>query len=773
MKHSSRLSVFVCLALLGVFIPIAASAQTAASNSRDSLQQTQTITGRVVDPHDRPVLNARVVIELPGVEPLTQRTDADGVFRFDGLPAAVATLRVVANGFAQVVTSVNLADPHSLQIQLAVASVTTSLTVVADRPQDLAREIDDSYDRNKSVTTVETQAITTISAVANYAALRLLPGVMNAGAGGRDRFSVPTHIRGGHAWGTVETIDSYPSIDITPVSAEDGGYTAGFSSVIPAISVQSLSVATGGLGVSYGQASGGVIRNFLKRGSAANPSSSLRLEALSLGERIVMGDTGGGTGRLDYYIAGQTSLADYGTAYATFPRPIEGLRAASALAKIGVRTSENSRWEAMYIGGGERHDYFQNATRNGQEIRSNYHTDKKNHLLASRYDWRPSPNLAVGGGFTQNWFRENRIEESAGDVTVNLSRRNRPQHATQVFANVNWRKPLGDDVLYTTSGGTELTWDRFEDVTTTPIGFSFEEQALYWRNSLSLGEGVTLNGGFRVANLDNGFTTDTRAMYDAGAAWIVPSSHTRIFGSWSTGYKLNKAFYLWWGNGMFIQREPATGLQPSTTSTVEAGAEQPVSLGPRVSGRVRVAVFASDESDLFNFGNTASGIPFYDDARTRGVELWTEWRLGRLRPFGSFTWLRSHRTASTNPAASNVDLRFAPLPNYAAGFGTHIDLHRRLAVSIAGFYDDGGVSQQIVNDDINITRFGSFTRMNASLMWAASSRWGLFSRMENVLHRRDLGFDRTVIAADGSARRIAGTQRDPGISVSAGINLQF
>lgn len=419
MKRSSRLSpVAVFLAALSVVLPTAASAGTAQSNSPHSRQQTHTITGAVVDPHDRPVSNARVVVELPGIEPLMQRTGADGVFRFDGLPAAVGTLRVTANGFAPVLRSVNVAEPGSLQLQLAVASVMTSLTVVAEGPQDLARDIDETYDRNKSVTTVTTAEITTISAVANYAALRLLPGVMNAGAGGRDRFSVPTHIRGGHAWGTVETIDSYPSIDITPVSAEDGGYTAGFSSVIPAISVQSLSVATGGLGVSYGQASGGVIRNFLKRGSATNPSSSLRLEAVSLGERIVMGDTGGGTGRLDYYVAGQSSLADYGTAYETFPRPIEGLRAASALAKVGVRTSENSRWEAMYIGGGERHDYFQNATRNGRQIRSNYHTDKNNHLLASRYDWRPSPNLAVGGGFTQNWFRENRIEESAGDVAV-------------------------------------------------------------------------------------------------------------------------------------------------------------------------------------------------------------------------------------------------------------------------------------------------------------------------------------------------------------------
>lgn len=76
--------------------------------------------------------------------------------------------------------------------------------------------------------------------------------------------------------------------------------------------------------------------------------------------------------------------------------------------------------------------------------------------------------------------------------------------------------------MYTVSGGTDLTWDRFEDVTTQPVGFSFREQAGFWRSSLAIGEAVTLNGGIRVANVDNGFNTDVRVLYDAGAAWIAP-----------------------------------------------------------------------------------------------------------------------------------------------------------------------------------------------------------------------------------------------------------
>ena len=70
-------------------------------------------------------------------------------------------------------------------------------------------------------------------------------------------------------------------------------------------------------------------------------------------------------------------------------------------------------------------------------------------------------------------------------------------------------------------------------------------------------------------------------------------------------------------------------------------------------------------------------------------------------------------------------------------------------------------------------RYGSFSRVNASAGWMFSPRWGIFTRIENLLHRRDLGFDRTVIHPHRSAVRIAGTQRDPGLVISAGFQVQF
>lgn len=765
-----KLATFVsCAVLLTAihFLSPGASAAPAAAAGGPAIE------GTIVDEQGRAISGAEVTLEPASGPPRRAYSGAGGRFRFEGLAAGAATLRAGAPGFAPLVRKLDLSRDRVLELRLEIAPVTTGITVAGSRPEDLRTEVDQIYHANKSVAGLSGREVIEFNPVAGYAALRLLPGVMSAGAGGRDRFSLPTHIRGGHAWGTVETIEDYPALNITPVAAEDGGYTAGFSTVIPSIAVESLQVATGGLGVSYGQASGGVVRNLLRRGSAGRRSTTLRLETLTLGEAIVMADTGGGFGPVDYYVAGQSSLADYGRAYDTFPRPIEGLRLASGVARLGVRTSARGRWEVLYTGGDERHDYFQTAAQAGAVVRRDYHTDKSNHLLASRYDWHASEDFTVGLGATQHWFHENRIEDLAAGVPVNLSRRNRPQRATRAFTNFHWRAGITDSIVYTASGGGEFTWDRFRDITTQPIGFSFREQAGYWRNSLSLGGALTVNAGIRLANVHNGFRNDLRDLYDAGAAWIAPVTRTRIFGSWSTGYKLNKAFYLWWGNGQFIRREPAIGLKPSTSETAELGLEQPVSIGGRRSGSIRVSVFRTRESDLFNFGNTASGIPYYDAARTRGAELWTEWRLWRFRPFASFTWLRSYRDTSTNPNARDVDLRFAPLPNYASGFGSHIDAHPRLILSIYGFYDDGGVSQQMLNDEVLVTRYGSFSRVNASAIWTVSPRWNLFIRAENLLHRRDLGFDRTIIHPDGTAERIAGTQRDPGLVASAGVELRF
>lgn len=738
--------------------------------AQDTGDQRTTVAGRVVDASGGAVTDATIRLVAPPSDETT-RTDRDGHFVLTVTGRCPCTLTATAPGFreARVITH---ADQRLQTIVLDVAGIEQHVTVTAD-VDVLRRDVLDRYDASKTITSLDGDVVQHYSPVANYDALRLLPGVMTAG-GPKDRFSVPTHLRGAGAWGTVEQVDDYPAINITPVSAEDGGYTASLSSIIPSIALTRVTLATGGLGVSYGQAAGGIVRSGIRRGSAQGPHSSVRIDGMAVGEGAALGDTGHVFGPVDVYVAGQAVVGDYGDAYATFARPIEALRLASGLAKVGYRVGDAARLEGLLVGGDETHDYYTltPVANTGRTVRRDFFTTKQNYFVAARYDTRPTANVLLGVGVTHNRFHENRVEDTVDGTNVGLSRRNRPQEATRLFATLDWHAFANQTVTYTTSGAVELTSDRYRDVTTTPIAFRFREQAVAWRNSLSFRHGLVLNAGIRGVALDDGFATRHPVLFDVGAAQAL-GADTRLRASYSTGYKLNKAFYLWWGGGQFIQRPGSVGLQPSRTDTIEGSVERTIRRGTRMLGTVRASVYRTNEANLFNFGNTGTGVPFYDDARVRGAELWTEWRLARVRPFGSLTWLRTERTHSTNPAATNVDLRFTPLPNYAASAGAHVDVSSRLALTVAGSYDDGGVNEQAVNDDIVVTRFQRFFKANAlaSLRW--TPRVTLLLRVENLFNQRDLGFSRTVLGSEGSTQRISGVQRDPGTILGGGLQVRF
>ena len=743
----------------------------AAAESTAQSPATPALNGQVVDVSGGAVMGASVVVSSrDGVQ--RARTDADGQFAVAVPGACPCRLAIAADGFVESCTIANRVG-RVPTVVLEVEPLAQQVTVTGERIDALRQQTLDHYNANKTTTTLDGETVERHSPVANYDALRLLPGIMTAG-GTKDRFSVPTHLRGAGAWGTVEQVDDYPAINITPVSAEDGGYTASLSSIIPSIALTQISLATGGLGVTYGQAAGGVVRSGIRRGSAQGPHSTVRVDGMAIGEAVVLGDTGGVVGPLDYYVAGQSVGGEYGDAYATFARPIESLRLVSGLAKVGYRAGAEGRLEALFVGGDETHDYYtlsRDATTE-RLLRRDFFTTKSNYFAASRYDVRPTPNLLLGAGVTHNRFHENRVEDTFDGVDVDLSRRNRPQQATRLFGSADWRRVINPTLTWTATGGVDLTRDRYRDITTTPIAFDFREQAAYVRNSLVFRQGLTVNTGVRAVALDDGFTTRHPILFDVGAAYAV-SSGTRLRGSYSTGYKLNKAFYLWWGGGRFIQRPGSAGLRPSGTRTAEASVEQGIRRGARSIGTVRLSLYHTDETDLFNFGNTGTGVPFYDDARVRGAEVWTEWRVGAFRPFGSVTWLRTERTRSTNPNASNVDLRFTPLPNVAASVGTHADVSSRLAITVMGYYDDGGVNEQAVNDDLVVTRFQGFFKANGMASYRLTNRVNLLLRVENLFNQRDLGYSRSVLGADGSTQRIAGVQRDPGTIVGGGVQVRF
>ena len=398
----------------------------------------------MLDPAGAVVPGALVTVESANGSRHTVTTDPAGVYSLPVLEPGRYTLIVNLPAFRESRATIEIAARQQAvrNVSLEILPIEGSVTVEADAVDAIRATVADHYNRNKTVTSMEGKTVVDYSPVANYDALRLLPGVMSAGQ--KDRFSVPSHLRGAGAWGQVEQVDDYPSINITPVSAEDGGYTASFSSIIPSLALNNLTLATGGLGVSYGQASGGIVRSGIKRGSARGPRSTVRVEGMGIGEGVLQADTGGVFGNLDVYAAGQTVQGDYGDKFATYARPMEGLSLFSGLVKAGYRVGENGRAEALVIAGDETHDYYQLAFSQplNRNQRRDYHTDKSNVFAAARYDVRPASNLVFGVGVTHNRFHENRIEDTFDGAPIGLSRRNRPQQATRVFANGDYRTTL-------------------------------------------------------------------------------------------------------------------------------------------------------------------------------------------------------------------------------------------------------------------------------------------------------------------------------------------
>jgi len=604
-------------------------------------------------------------------------------------------------------------------------------------------------------------AVEALAPVNNNALLRLIPGV-SGGLANKDRFGGPVSVRGGMTWGIVETVDGYPTIDVVPVAAEDGGYTANLSTIIPSIALTSMSVATEGLGVNYGQATGGVIRSQVKRGNPANPYSAVQAEYNTVGEVVAMAEASGGRGNVDAYAAAQTVQGDYGDEYATTSRPLEETELYSALMKLGYTVAPGRRLELLAIAGTEDHQYYQ-LTASG---RVDYTTEKENLFVGARYDHAVGP-VRWDVGATFNDFHENRINENTG-----LSARNRPQEAFKAFANASHDLDFGQAWHWSASHGVEVTDDHFRDITTTEKRFDFSEQAAFTRHRLSWNKTLTFTAGLRAAKVDNGFRNHHPVAHNLGASYQLGQAGT-VHASHSTGYRLNKAFYLFWGGGANILRAPATGIDPSESETWEVGYTRPFSFAGG-AGSVRATYFETTESRLFNFADTGTGTPYYDEGLAQGVEVWLDWNPSeRLQLFAGYGHVSNERDSSSNPAANNLGLRFSPLPEDTASLGLSWRPTPAWEVSLAGLYDAGSVREFYDNGVRETEQFGDFTKVDAAIARRITPSLVGYLRVENLLDERDLGYTAVREESDGTTTANNASQRDPGILFSFGARWEF
>jgi outer membrane receptor protein involved in Fe transport len=128
------------------------------------------VEGRVADANGAVIPNAKVVLRAAGGE-LTRRTDPDGTFEFEAVPASTGTLRVDASGFESFEISWNSSDQRRvLDIVLEATAISEEIVVTASRGE---RRIADTP---SSVVVVSKRDLDTTAAATLDDSLRQVPG---------------------------------------------------------------------------------------------------------------------------------------------------------------------------------------------------------------------------------------------------------------------------------------------------------------------------------------------------------------------------------------------------------------------------------------------------------------------------------------------------------------------------------------------------------------------------------------------------------------------
>ena len=137
---------FILILAVASFFSYSTQAQTPSQTTAGANQARSdkaVLQGQVRDPDGRAVSRARVTL-LTGLVPLGERaTDAEGRYRFEGLPAGIYSLVANAPGFSLLHTGVELRSGQSslLDLHLEVSAVEEHVLVSASLAGALAPQI--------------------------------------------------------------------------------------------------------------------------------------------------------------------------------------------------------------------------------------------------------------------------------------------------------------------------------------------------------------------------------------------------------------------------------------------------------------------------------------------------------------------------------------------------------------------------------------------------------------------------------------------------------
>lgn len=710
-----------------------------------------TLTGRVVDPDDRPVAGARVFATGSG-EPLRSAlTNARGEFTLELPDAGQFELRIAAPGFraGRLLVDVSTGPRDLGALRVAVSAISESVVVSA-------AQVEIPLSQASASTTIITGAELQLRQVHSVAdALRGVPGLTVAATGGAGAVT-GVFPRGGESNYTLVFVDD------VPVNAFGGDFDFGH---LATENVERIEIVRGPQSALFGSnAIGAVVRIVTRRGGPPVVSGSAEMGGYDTNR--LAGATSGSSGAFEWGASAERLAS-------------EGYNGERTAAGLTVENDDYRRVAGMVSGGWRagrsnlqarlRHATYErgfpgpfgtNPIGVYTEIDTKSRGSNESTLASASGTF---PLSRAVRGFVQTAF--NRLaSEFASPFGASESSSHRWLGRAQVDFSLggSLEGSAGAELQREHTGSTYITGAQGQpvDVHRRTAGY-FAEARWNGGQRLFLTAGVRLDDieRERLESSPDAFSprpvleTDSVLSFNprAGVAWFVrpdAASYTKVRAAAGTGIRPPDGFELAFTDN--------PGLKPERSVSSEAGLEQAFAGGHATFEAVAfwnnyddliVAVGSFRESSRYRTDNIAN-------ARARGLELTVagRHRLAAARPVDlhgrvSYTWLDSEvrsidsSDAAQDPFAVGDPLLRRPRHQFSAELTA-------TSGALSAFFTGGGRGRAL-DVEPSYGTFGGlhyaegFNAWNAGAAWRIRRVGEIFGRVENLFdtsYEEALGF---------------------------------
>jgi outer membrane cobalamin receptor len=710
---------FICAFVLSLFLPAFALAAP--------------VSGRVVDPDDRPVAGARILVTGRAQRLLTAITTASGEFTLDLPESGRFELRIAAEGFrARPLLIEASAEAQRLgDLRVSVSAVSESIVVSA-------AQVEIPLSQASASTTIISNAELQVRQIHSVAdALRIVPGLTVAAPGGTGAVT-GVFPRGGESNYTLVFVDD------VPVNAFGGDFDFGHLS---SVNVERIEIVRGPQSALFGSnAIGAVVRVITRRGGSPAVSGTAELGGYDTARLAAA--TSGAAGEFEWGASGERLTSDgYNgrrTAAGLTVQNDDYTRSSGALS-LGWRRGKSSVQARLQQATDERGFPGPFGTNpidayTGIDIESRGSNDR---TIASASATFPVSSRARG--LVQAGF--NRVDsEFASSFGPSQSNSRRAVARGQVdFAITRaLEASAGVELQRERTGSTYITGADGQQVQVRRWTAGY-----YAEGRWNTGQRLFITAGVRLDDIRRQRLEETRedAVVSfnprAGVAWFIAPggpNYTKVRASAGTGIRPPDGFELAFTDN--------PSLKPERSKSAEAGIEQSLANG-RAS--IEATGFWNRYDDLIiSVGSFRESSRYRTDnianARARGLEFAVaasqRIRLGRpvdIRGRFSYTLLDSDVLEIDNagvapaPFSAGDPLLRRPRHQFATEF---LATSGRLSTFVTG-----GGRGSVLDVEPSFGTFGGlfyskgFQNWNAGGSWRAVRGAEIFARIENLFDR--------------------------------------